>query len=337
MGVFGDQARGLGVAGLHADGVGARADQRHLAAQDVYQLGQFIQAGGAQELAQTGDAVVAGCDLTAGGGVGGFLTHGAELPHHDLFLVEAVAALAKQGRALAVQPHGQADQEQNRAERDQGQRRQDDVEDALVERAPLAVHRAAQQGQGGRGQLLQRLIALSGALGVDQKRQRDGQDFQPARQGAHPRLGLGVDGQDDAVDIGRQSMVQQGVGAAQNRHSSQGVRRAGQAVVEDAQNVQVAPVQRLADQRFGVTGGADHDDVGRQVAAASPLGHQHPPDGVQAGHHHRGRNRPPAVLGHGRFAGQDQPQRAGDCSAQGGHDSDPRQMARRRPAAVKTI
>ena len=82
-------------------------------------------------------------------------------------------------------------------------------------------------------------------------------------------------------------MVQQGVGAAQNRYAGQGVGRAGQAVVEHAQNVQVAPVQRLADQRFGVTGGADHDDVGRQIASAAPLGHQHPPDGVQAGQQHR--------------------------------------------------
>ncbi len=58
-------------------------------------------------------------------------------------------------------------------------------------------------------------------------------------------------------------MVEQGVGAAQNRHSSQGVGRTGQAVVENAQNVQVAAIQRLADQRFGMARGADHDDVGR--------------------------------------------------------------------------
>ncbi|MNL35848.1 hypothetical protein D3C87_1579010 [compost metagenome] len=171
MGVVGDQAGGLGLAGLHADGVGAGADQGHLAAQDVQQLRQFIQAADPQEAADTGDAVVVGCDLTGGGGVGGLVTHGAELPHDDLFLVEAVAALAEQGRTGAVEAHQASDQQQRRRQKQQADRGQNDVLKAFVKSATVRRHSAMHQGQRRLRQTFERRVALLRRPGIDQQGQ----------------------------------------------------------------------------------------------------------------------------------------------------------------------
>ncbi|MNL19560.1 hypothetical protein D3C87_1407690 [compost metagenome] len=77
-------------------------------------------------------------------------------------------------------------------------------------------------------------------------------------------------------------MVQQGVGLAQHGYALDGVGRAGQTIVEHAQHVQVATLQRLLNQPLGIAGGADHDDIGRQNAASTPVGDQQAPGGVQA-------------------------------------------------------
>ncbi|MNV77310.1 hypothetical protein D3C71_1707220 [compost metagenome] len=81
---------------------------------------------------------------------------------------------------------------------------------------------------------------MFGGLGIDQQGQGDRQGAEAGRQVPHAGLGLGVDGQDDAVDIGRQPVVQQGVGLAQHGHALDGVGRAGQTIIEHAQHVQVA-------------------------------------------------------------------------------------------------
>ena len=62
------------------------------------------QVGAAVSGFQAGDAVVIGRDLAASGGVGVGVTHGAELPDHDLLLIEAVPTLTEHGGARAVQP-----------------------------------------------------------------------------------------------------------------------------------------------------------------------------------------------------------------------------------------
>ncbi|MNI35213.1 hypothetical protein D3C73_892290 [compost metagenome] len=90
-------------------------------------------------------------------------------------------------------------------------------------------------------------------------------------------------------------MVQQGVGLAQHRHPCDRIRRARQAVVEHPQDVQVAPVQRLLDQPFGMASGADHGDIGRQVASPPPLGDQQPPHAMQRRQQAQRRHRPAAI------------------------------------------
>ena len=65
-------------------------------------------------------------------------------------------------------------------------------------------------------------------------------------------------------------MAEQRVQVAQHRHAGHGVRRAAQPVVKDTQDVQVATLQGLGDQAFGMFGGADDGDGGRQAPVGSP-------------------------------------------------------------------
>ena len=71
-----------------------RADDRHLAAQDVDQVRQLVERGAAQERADAGDARVALVDRHAGAHVLGARDHRAQLEHVERLAVAADAPLA---------------------------------------------------------------------------------------------------------------------------------------------------------------------------------------------------------------------------------------------------
>ena len=77
-------------------------------------------------------------------------------------------------------------------------------------------------------------------------------------------------------------MGQQVVRGAQHRHALDRLWRARQPVIEDPQHVQVAPLQRLADQGLGPPRRPDQHDVRRQRARCPPASDQVAPAHVQA-------------------------------------------------------
>ena len=80
----------------------ARADQAHVAAHDVPQLRELVEAGGAQEPAEPWEALVVGQQFAVGAaGVG----HAAELDDLDRLSVAAGARLAEQHRRPEADPH----------------------------------------------------------------------------------------------------------------------------------------------------------------------------------------------------------------------------------------
>lgn len=96
--VFGDAERPFG----------AGADEAHFAAEDVVQLGDFVDAALAEEAAEAGDAGVVG-----GGGAAfafGVEAHGAELADGEFATAEPDAGLAEEGGAWAVEADGEPDE-----------------------------------------------------------------------------------------------------------------------------------------------------------------------------------------------------------------------------------
>ena len=79
-------------------GVRAWADDAHAALQHVAELRQLVERGAAQEGADARDARIAARGLRHHGAVL-LHAHRAELPDHDLFAAQAVAALADEGGA----------------------------------------------------------------------------------------------------------------------------------------------------------------------------------------------------------------------------------------------
>ena len=106
------------VGGLGLQGVRARADEREVAFErDVDELRQLVEAGLADEAADAGDArVVARRELARRCDPSWFDVHRAELEDLDQLVVEAVALLAEEHRAGAVEPDGERDREHHRRE-----------------------------------------------------------------------------------------------------------------------------------------------------------------------------------------------------------------------------
>lgn len=111
--------------------LGARADEAHVAIEDVPDLRQFVEAGGADEGANTRDArVVVGRELRAGEFLG-VDAHRAELV--DLVgLAEAAGAdLAVEGRAAVFELDGDGDGHHEWQREDEGDAREHDVDSTL--------------------------------------------------------------------------------------------------------------------------------------------------------------------------------------------------------------
>ena len=109
----------------------AGADDAHVALEDVDQLRQLVNAGGADDLADSGDA---GVVLAGGAGAPVLLRihdHGAELDHHEAPAADGAALLFVEHRAAVVQPDGQGRDQQDRGQDDQRQRAQHYVEKSL--------------------------------------------------------------------------------------------------------------------------------------------------------------------------------------------------------------
>ena len=80
----------------------AGADDRHLAAEDVDQVGDLVERGAAEEAAGAGDPRVVAVDDLADPDRVGALDHRPQLPHLELAAAEADAALAVDDRAAAA-------------------------------------------------------------------------------------------------------------------------------------------------------------------------------------------------------------------------------------------
>ncbi len=117
--VAGDEAAVLLVV---VDGVGARTDEAHLTAEDVEELGQFIEAPAAQDATEGCDAgIIAGGLAQAGLVTGLEYAHGAELEDAKAAAIEAVAILGEEdgpraGEGHSCGDHGQDGSDEQNAE-----------------------------------------------------------------------------------------------------------------------------------------------------------------------------------------------------------------------------
>eukprot|EP01136_Pigoraptor_vietnamica_P003704 Opistho-1_new@33256 len=113
--------------------LGPRPDPAHLAAQDVHDLRQLVDARPAQEPAEPGDAriIVAG-HRRAPRILGHFAaSHRAELEHRERAPAIAHAGLAEERRAGRFSPDRNGDNHEDRQQRDQRQRRGNHIDDVL--------------------------------------------------------------------------------------------------------------------------------------------------------------------------------------------------------------
>lgn len=118
----------------HLDELGAfrsRADEGHLAGKDVEELRELVDGGFPDEASNTGDARIAR-DGPALLFVGfGLLHHGAELVHHERFVVKADAFLLEDNRARRGELDEGRDDEHDRTEEDDPDEGAEDVDGAL--------------------------------------------------------------------------------------------------------------------------------------------------------------------------------------------------------------
>ncbi len=107
----------------------AGADEGHIALEDVEQLGEFIERGGAQELAHEGGALLIRQELAFRiASVG----HGAEFDDAEGLAAAADAGLQEEGIAALKEHEQNQDEQQQRRERQQQEEREKEVADALA-------------------------------------------------------------------------------------------------------------------------------------------------------------------------------------------------------------
>ena len=107
----------------------AGADEGHVALEDVEQLRQFIERGGAQELAHEGGAFLIRQEIAFRiASIG----HGAELDDMEGLAAAADAGLQEEGVAALEEHEQNQDEQQQRRERQQQEEREEEVADALA-------------------------------------------------------------------------------------------------------------------------------------------------------------------------------------------------------------
>ena len=118
----------------HLDELGAfraRADEGHLAGEDVEELRELVDGGFPDEAADAGDTWVA-WDGPALLFVGfGLLHHGAELVHHERLVVKADTLLLEDDRARRGELDEDRDDEHDRAEEGDADEGTEDIDGAL--------------------------------------------------------------------------------------------------------------------------------------------------------------------------------------------------------------
>jgi hypothetical protein len=104
--------------------LGARADDAHLAAQDVPELGQLVEPGLAEEVADRGDPRVPRAGERE---AGHFELHRAELEHRERLAPAADAAGPVEDRSGGVEKHRDRDQQPRR----EGERKDEEEDDQI--------------------------------------------------------------------------------------------------------------------------------------------------------------------------------------------------------------
>lgn len=118
----------------HLDELGtlrARADEGHLAGEDVEELRELVDGGFPDEAADAGDARVAWDGPALLFVRFGLLHHGAELVHHKRLVVKADALLLEDDRARRSELNEGRDDEHDRAEEDDADESTADVDSTL--------------------------------------------------------------------------------------------------------------------------------------------------------------------------------------------------------------
>ena len=124
------QGAGGAVEGIHLlRNPRAGADEGHVALEDVEQLGELIQRGGAQELAHEGGAFFVREEIAFRiASVG----HGAELDDAEGLAATADAGLQEEGVAALEEHEQNQDEQQQRRERQEQEEREEEVADTLA-------------------------------------------------------------------------------------------------------------------------------------------------------------------------------------------------------------
>ena len=218
-------------------------------------------------------------------GVGLVDEHRAELEDLDQLVVEAVALLAEQHRALAVELDRQRDQRHHRRQPQQGQRGDGLVEQPLDDDVPVGdrpVDDVDQRHGAGKG-VDARAEAELGGLG--RKADVDRQHPQLLDELEHARLGADGQGHDQHVDARAPAELHQRLEVAEVGIA--GDRAAGPvdaAVVEHAADADVAVgigVERLEQALAGGPGAVD-DGAAREVSLGEALPRQRRDDSAIA-------------------------------------------------------
>ena len=130
-------ARDVFAEALHVLGaLGARADEGHVAADDIPQLRQLVERGAAQEAADRG-APVDALDTAGGAAVNGDEAgvvgdaHRAELEHLEDLAVLADAALAEEDGTARAAAHGERERDQQRQDEQQRDERDAAADEVL--------------------------------------------------------------------------------------------------------------------------------------------------------------------------------------------------------------
>src|SRR5690606_26265087 len=137
----------LAVLLIVGDGVGAGADDGHVAAQHIEKLRELVQGGAAQKGAEWGDAAVVALGL--GNGVAVFHDgHAAEFPDLDGAAVHAVAFLPEQRWPGGSEAHAQGDDQHGHGNDRENDQRQHYVLDTFDQPAG-AIHGRVEDADAG--------------------------------------------------------------------------------------------------------------------------------------------------------------------------------------------
>ena len=123
---------------------GPRADEAHLAAEDVPELGELVQAGAAQGAAQGREALGIGQQVPLG--IAG-ARHGAELEHSEGLAVQAGAHLAEEDGGAEPGAHEQGDQAHEGREADERRDGEGEIQEAFAAAAVEGPHDRTSGGQ----------------------------------------------------------------------------------------------------------------------------------------------------------------------------------------------